>query len=365
MNVQNKVNKLLFIIVTIFLLVSVSTQVQAADKKDVNENKGLGFTVSPVFNQNQIERNSSLFYVKTTPGEEQTVEVNIRSTQKSPVVIKINMFDAFTSYLGTIQYEAPKKIKNRDETLKNSVSEVVSSEEKEVTVENFEEKTVKIKITPPKDEYQGVKMGAIEFLSDQKEQKGAMQMKGSFQVGVILASSGDQFNDGEKLEMKEVKAQLDRGARLVTANLQNPESKTLENLKIRGTITDKKSGKKIKEREMKGVSMAPNSNFNYEMDWGLAELPAGKFHYSMNVKNDFHEWKFEKDFEISGKLASDINDESAYKILTPSWIKLVSIVQGVVLVIIIILLIVRRKKFEKLFKEKKKKNKKKKSKRGA
>lgn len=358
---RNKKINLLIIILFTSLWPTVLTN--AEEKKN---DGGLGFSVSPVFNSNQLDSSSSIFYVQTKPGEEQTIDVKVQSAQKDPVKVKVRVLDAFTTIDQTIGYQEQSKIP-KEPTMKNPVSNLITSKEMEFTVKNFEKKTIPFQIKAPKEQYEGVKIGAIDFLSDQDKKSGNMQMSGSAQIGVILAPNGEEFNNGKELKMNEVKPKLYKGKRMVTANLQNPDGYTLENLKINAVITEKKSGKKVKEREVTGAAMAPNSNSDFGMDWGLAQLPTGKFHYKMIVKNDFHEWEFEKDFDISGKQAADINDKSAYKILTPNWVKIVALIESVLLVLILISLVMRRKKMEKLLKSKRskrKKNKKNKSRKG-
>lgn len=84
----------------------------------------------------------------------------------------------------------------------------------------------------------------------------------------------------------------------------------------------------------------------------------------MIIKNDFYNWKFDKDFMITEQQANSINDKSDYKIITPQWIKIIGLLQLVVIIIIFTVLVLRRKKLEKVFKQRKK-NRKKHSRKGA
>lgn len=205
---------------------------------------GLGFSVSPIFNSNQIDPNSSLFYVKTKPNVEQTIQVKVRSTQKETVKVKVNLMDAYTSENSAINYDTPNKIPNIDETLKNPVSQMIEPEVKAFTIGNFEEKKINFSIKPPKEKYEGVKLGAIEFVLDKANDKASMKMDAGYQVGIILANDGKQFNNGSHIEMHEVEPQIVNGSRTVTANLQNPDPFTIENLQINAEITEKKQVKK-------------------------------------------------------------------------------------------------------------------------
>lgn len=334
-----------FLILILFCIVCKGTF--AAEDKEA----GVGFNVLPIFNSNQLDSAMPLFYLKTEPGQDQEVSVKITGTGKGTKKIKMESRDAFTSVVPSIAYATPDKIKNKDETLIDPVTELIEFENDIVEIKDTEEKTVKIKVKAPQKLYEGVKLGAISFFEVEEEtEKGkpALGANAGYELGVILASNGEQFNVGDTILLGDVKADLVLGRKAVTANLQNPTPFTIENLDIKVDILDKKN-KIIKQKEVKGGSIAPNSNFDFEVDWGLAELPAGEFIYKMVIKNDFYEWPFEQPFTISGAIAKKINDESGYKIKTPKWIKIVSVGQGIGLLIISTSLIIRRKKMVKEF----------------
>lgn len=346
-------------LVIVSLGIAFSNKALAAD-----ENKGLGFSVSPIFNSHQIDPSKGFFYVETKPSEEQILEISVKSTQKSKVKVKVSVKDGFTNSLSAIGYTDPKNIA-KEKTMKNPVSEIVKVDEESFTVANFEEKRVKVKVSPPKEGFEGVKLGALDLILD-KDDKAAMGSTAGYTLGVVLATTGDEFNIAKDLKLTGVKPTIVNGQKKIVANIQNPEPFTAENLSIKAVITEKKSGKKIKQKELQGGAMAPNSNYDFGIDFGLAQIPSGDFHYHMTMKNELHEWVFDKDFTISGKDAKDVNDKSDYKITTPEWIKISAIVQIIVLIPLCTILIVRRKKMNKMLKSKKKnkKNKKSKTKKG-
>lgn len=129
----------------------------------------------------QIDPEKSYFYVKTTPGEVQTLEARVKSTKKEAVHLNIYGSNAITGDGGTIEYE--NDVSKIDKTLKEPLTSLITIETPEITVENFEEKIIHIKLTPPKEIYQGVKMGALIFSLDKgSEKKVALQQ--NFHIGL-------------------------------------------------------------------------------------------------------------------------------------------------------------------------------------
>lgn len=230
-----KIRKL-FYVLAFFIVVSIyhSGEVFAADEKE-----HLGYTVSMVQPKTQIDPKRSYFYIQTRPNEPQNIEVRIKSTKKEAVKIKIFSQNAITGNNGTIDYT--EELADKDASLTSPITEMVKVETPEVTVENFEEKTVKITIMPPKESYKGVKMGALVFALDQgQEAKNGVATEFSYRIGLITSESGDEFTNGETLNLTEAKASIKRGKKMVLATLQNPEPKTVEGLTVSAELTKKK-----------------------------------------------------------------------------------------------------------------------------
>ncbi|MDA9472337.1 DUF916 and DUF3324 domain-containing protein [Enterococcus sp. 5H] len=342
---MKKMNTIALTLMGIFSLFFFANQVNAADKDD-----NLGYTVTLVEPNTQIDPTKSYFYVETTPGESQTLEVRVKSTKKESVHIKIYGTNAITGDGGTIEYSDDKSL--YDQTLKEPITSMIKVETPDITVENYEEKTVKIQLTPPKEKYDGVKMGALVFALDQGEgAKSGVSTEFAYRVGLITSQSGDEFNNAQTLNLNSVKASIKRGKKMVLANLQNPEPKVLENLNIVATMTKKGTDEVVKRKTVENYSMAPNSVFDFEIDWGIAALPSGTYTLRLDASNDYQEWQLTKDFTITNQQAKKMNEESAFKIVTPSWIKGTTILLIIVVIVVMLLSLLRRKKWEKQWKK--------------
>ncbi|MET3562839.1 Fe-S cluster assembly iron-binding protein IscA [Enterococcus rotai] len=336
-----KIRKL-FYVLAFFIVVSIyhSGEVFAADEKE-----HLGYTVSMVQPKTQIDPKRSYFYIQTRPNEPQNIEVRIKSTKKEAVKIKIFSQNAITGNNGTIDYT--EELADKDASLTSPITEMVKVETPEVTVENFEEKTVKITIMPPKESYKGVKMGALVFALDQgQEAKNGVATEFSYRIGLITSESGDEFTNGETLNLTEAKASIKRGKKMVLATLQNPEPKTVEGLTVSAELTKKNSEKVIKKKNVKNYAMAPNSHVDFEIDWGTNTLPSGKYMITLAIHSDYQEWYLQKEFTITNQQAKTINKESAFKIITPKWGQLTAIALLFFTLINSCWLMARRRKWE-------------------
>ena len=343
---QKKVRYIIMTLLFVIGLVSIENTVEANDE-------GLGFSVNHLPSSKQIDPESGFYYLKTEPGIPQTVEVVVASTKKEPVEVRIEALNAFSGSNGSMYYNVSDEKDDKltvDPTLKYPFETLVTGPES-VTVENFEKKTVEITLTPPKENYDGVIMGALFFSIGGGVEGSPVGVSQGYEIGTVLSESGEEFTNGTKLNLISVKPGLVRSQRMVLANIQNPDSKVLQNVDMVATIKEKKSGKIIKENDYKGYSLAPNSNTNLEFQWGLAQLPTGSFTFELKGHNDFEEWFFTEDFNISSKEANEINSSSAFEIVTPRWIKLFAVANGIIVVIQISYLAIRRKSMEKAWRK--------------
>ena len=344
------------------LFLFVTQDVLAADTE-----KGIGFSVVPILPTSQIDPNLGYYYLKTEPGKEQTFEVKLSSQKKENQNIKMFVQDAYTGSNGRSTYGVNgEKGFNQDETLVNPTSQLITPVSEEIELGAGEEKVVTFKVAPSSESYNGVKIGRLVFKSSSpdEEKKEAIIEEYQYAISIILSENGDEYVDGnlQEISLNDVKPTIKRGKRLVTANLQNKEPKRVMNLELAARVTKKNSDKVIQETVISDFQFAPNSNTDLEIDWGLSELEAGEYTINISLKNSYDKVHLTKDFRISGELAKKINEESAFKIETPNWVKLVAVFNGVLTIAISIAIFIRNKKWLVLSKKKRRNKRKGKSK---
>lgn len=308
------------------------------------EDNGLGYTVSLVQPATQIDPTKSYFYIETKAGEAQTLEARIKSTRKEAVNVRIFSANAITGDEGTIEYSSePGDVSS---TLTEPITSMVTIEPAEVTVGNYEEKTVRIQLVPPKESYEGVKMGALIFALEQEEEAASgVLTKFSYKIGLITSESGELFNDGEELQLTAAKAAIKRGKKMVLGTLQNPEPKVLENLTIEAVMLKKDTDEVVKTKSVENYRMAPNSQFDFELDWGLGNLPSGTYLLNLAVSNGVNEWQLSKELTITNQQAKAINQESAFQLVTPMWVKIVAVGISIASVLLFLVIVLRRRQW--------------------
>lgn len=304
------------------LLVMISCIWLVPSKGLAEENeKAAGFTVEAMIPENQVDITKTFFYLKVEPNTPQTIKVKVRSTQEAPVTVKLSIHDAISSSVGAIDYA---KVKPKlDESLKNPITEIVALEgaEKEITVQNFEEKIVSYTIQPPAASFPGVKLGSLRFVKKEKDAaQGGVASEYAYLIALMLTEDGEQFNYGADLKLKTVDLKLSNGRKVVAATIQNDQPKVMREMVIEGEVKKKGTNNVLCHNRIENFSVAPNSNFDFEMGLDLNDVSPGTYVFTGKAKADGKTWEWEEEFTVDSRQAAKINKETVFKLVIPGWV---------------------------------------------
>lgn len=306
----------------------------------VEASSTMNFSVNAVIPDNQIDKSKTYFDLKMKPGETRNLEVILTNGQNHAITIETNANTAVTNDNGIVDYS--KTNPNLDASLKIPFSEIAKID-KEITLPANGTKTVKVNITMPKEEYDGQILGGLHFTEKlnqetEKNEEG-VQIKNlyAYVIGVLLTENDKEVKPD--MQLGEIKPSQINYRNVLKANLQNSQPIILKNLNIQARVTKKGSNKTLHETNKTDMRMAPNSNFNYGINWENQEFKAGKYTLHMTAKSNENEWKWTKDFEIKGDEAKALNNkavelEKDYTI----WYIIGAILLGLILLILVFLL---------------------------
>ena len=335
------------VLVTVGLLIFCQSNVVfAADDP-------IGFNVEPELPATQIDNDQSYFYIKTTPTNTQELTVTVIGTSDEAVKVKAYAVNANTSEEGTVNYQegTPK-----DETLTDSIEEIVTIEPAEFEVSKDKAVQVKIHVTPPAESYEGIKLGTIYFsrVMDEAETEAAVSSSYSYRVGLMLSESDQEYLDGKTLNLVDVVPELKRAQKTIQLQFQNPEPKMISGLVMDVEIVEKKNNKVVKKTTLKDGAMAPNSHFNLGVDWGLEPIPSGDYIARVTADSRYEQWELEKEFTISPEVAKKMNEDTLFKLTLPDWGYRVIVGLSVAIVGDFVYLIIRKRKWTQLKKQQRK-----------
>lgn len=326
-------------------------------KSNAEEPNPLGFTVQAIRPDTQVEVNKTYFFIETKPDVSQVLKVRLKGMKKEAVKVKAFVTNAVTSSSGNIDYVADTK--EIDQSLKQPLTEITTFNETEITLENFEEKIIEVVVTPPKESYDGIKLGALvfELVEAEETNKQAVSAKYQYRIGLVTTETGEDYENAKALDLVSAKLGLKLGKKQVSAVIHNPEPKIADNLKVEAVVTKKGSDQVLKKTLVENARMAPNSTYDLLIDWGVDAVKEGNYVVKVHAQNDQEDWRWQKEFTVSGDSARKMNKETDFQLVLPKWIPLAVIAAISVIVIVVILLTIRSSNWRQQIKERAKKRK--------
>ncbi|WP_375179751.1 DUF916 and DUF3324 domain-containing protein [Enterococcus rotai] len=272
----------------------------------------MNFSVAAVIPENQIDKTKTYFDLKMKPGEVQELEVLMNNPLDKDVTVESHANTAITNDNGIVDYSnADPKL---DNTLKAPFS-VISELEKEITIPAKTSKTLKIKVTMPTEEFDGVILGGLHFTEKEtkvkeKQKDAGVQIKNrfAFAIGVLIRENDAVVKPD--LKLGKIQPSQVNYRNVLKANIQNTQAVIIQDMEVDVRVTKKGSKETLVEQKKTGNRMAPNSNFNFGIGWDNKEFKAGKYTMHMNVTSGLEKWKWSKDFEITSQEAKKLNEEA-------------------------------------------------------
>ncbi|EOL45215.1 DUF916 and DUF3324 domain-containing protein [Enterococcus caccae] len=298
-----KKRSLVFLFLSFFAVMLLSQTTVFAD--DMN------FSVEANIPENQIDKSQTYFDLRMKPDQKQEISITLKNGSDVPATIAVIPHTAVTNQNGVIDYS---KELTKDSSLKHEFTDLISGET-EYKLGPKETKKAVFYLKMPKEPFQGTILGGFRIQKVQKEDEQnknqSVQIKNQYAyvIGTKLTETDDTVTP--ELKLNDITPTLQNYHTAVSANLQNTQPVIISGLEVNAQISKKKGQEVLHETNKSDMSMAPNSNFDYTVDWDDQELKAGAYHLSITAKdNHKHEWKFEKDFEIKAKDVKPLNKEA-------------------------------------------------------
>jgi len=279
------------------------------------------FGLKANYNDHQTSENG-MIDVYGEPNSTQNISIAILNKDNKTHKYNVYVNTAYTSGDGKYMYSRNLA---KDPTLKIKISQYVQPRKQTVTVNGTELKNVTFKLTVPAQKYQGYLMGGI-IVKPAKGEKSDTSVTGN---GTVLKN---KYEQGIPLRVTQAKATVKlpnfrvryvepfanntMKTRGVRANLQNYVKGFNNNINAKATVTRRPNDHKFKKvNTAEQLSPAPNSNYDYQIDWGKTPLQAGDYHLHMKLttSDKTKSWIVDKNFSISNEDAAKYNKLSGIK----------------------------------------------------
>ncbi|WP_317945806.1 DUF916 and DUF3324 domain-containing protein [Carnobacterium maltaromaticum] len=324
--------KLILLFILLFGIQVAPIIGQAADS--------MKYSVSAVIPENQIDKTLTYFDLKMIPNQKQDIDLVVSNSGDEEQTIIISPNVAKTNQNGVIDYSQSKG--DIDSSLIFPLKSIIS-EKQEVKLAPKEKKTVTFTLEMPEKEFNGLILGGFyistkEVNNKAKEAEKDVQIKNnySYVIGIKLRENTNEVKPD--LKLNQIKPALLNYRTAITANLQNIEATIIKDLSIDAKVMKKGNSDVLHETLKKDLSMAPNSNFDFPINWDNQSLEPGNYTLQLTATSGENKWNFEEDFNISSKESSTLNKEAVeLEKAEPNWL-LISLIILVVLLLLIMMI---------------------------
>lgn len=292
----------------------------------------VGFTINASIPENQVDKNQSYFDLRMTPNQEQEISIQITNTSDADSQFKVNINQAYTNRSGFIDY-SDSDIK-ADSSLPYEIADIVNYEP---TVEVKANSSLRYPITlkMPTEQFDGSIMAGIQVVKETTGNANGITNKYGYILGLKLTETENPVK--RKLNLLGVNPAVSFSRTSVVANLQNPTMDAYGHLKYEAKVTNVKTGELEKEvRYDENMQLAPNSVYDFAIDWDDRRLVAGKYLLDLVVSDaKNNRWEFSEAFTITKKEAKEINKVTIDKAKENSLFKYI-----IILIIVLLFLVV-------------------------
>ncbi|MGX6962976.1 DUF916 and DUF3324 domain-containing protein [Vagococcus xieshaowenii] len=332
--------KICLLLITLF-----SSMVTAAEFVSASE---FNFSVDTVLPNNQRE-GSTYYDLVMEPNKQQEIITKIKNHTNREIEVEVSIEPATTNINGVVDYS--KTEKSVDETAPFNIKDYVKANEQTIKIPANETCEYKLKISMPKNKFNGIVAGGITFkeLEEKKEKKEksesqSMAIENKFAYSIALLLRQNEISLDSDLKLINVRPDQLNGRNVIYSDLQNPIAKYLNKLTVDAKLTKKGKNETLFEASNENMQMAPNTTMSFPIRLDGKKLEAGKYTMYINASSGENKWQLEKDFEITAERARELN-KTDVSIEEDNSMLFIYIGIGIliVLMLIIIILLIKKK----------------------
>lgn len=305
---------------------------------------GTSFTLTTKMPNSQINPSVDYFNLLVKPKQVETLTVVLQNQSNHINKITVSPVSTYTNNNGIVDYK--RKVTTAKTSAKYQWTDLISPKSVTVNVPAKSIENVYFKLTVPNDTFSGLIDGGFRAISDSDttttKAKSGMGIKNQYAmiIGATVQMSKDYVSPD--LKLNKVRPGLVSNTTTLLANIENTEPSLFGEMTIDAKVTKRDSDKVLHSAKRSNLSMAPMSNFDYQIDWGREQFKAGKYTLHLTAKSGVKTWKFTRNFTIKSDTADKVNKKGV-NLKKPNywWLWLLL---GLLLLLIILFIIWKRRK---------------------
>jgi hypothetical protein len=275
------------------------------------------FEISPILPDNQNPDVTSYYDIKVSPNEKITLSTFVKNNLDKPIVAVLTPLNATTSSIGDIVYDVNGK-KQQFLNLKVKLNNIAPMKTS-IEIPANSSISIPIEFQLP-SENTGIVIGGIHVIADGTALSETEFMEGNAtfniknQIAYVIGIKM-QFPTLVDPEFSFGKARVDLqyGEPKLFIEMKNSAPAVVKDLSGTYKVSDE-DGKQVLEGTFSDMKMAPNTRFEYAVNWVDGKVKPGKYNVKLTAIVDGKDYKAQKNFVIKEtKPINDFNKEAKEK----------------------------------------------------
>ena len=330
----------------VFLLCAIGTLWGAssanAEATTSDGESPLSFSYQVIQPENQ-RSDVSYFDLRMTPGQKQTVQIELRNDTSKKKTIEVSINGTTTNSNGVIE-NGPSTIE-ADPSLRYAFEELVRGPET-VNLPAKGKATVELTIQMPAETYDGVISGGIQLKEAVDEKERAKQVgvinEYSFLVGMLLTETDTEVLP--ELALNKVFAGANGSQSIIYANISNTQAAYIGDLTLSVEISQAGKAAILYETKKSGLQMGPNNQMDFPVPLNGGNLVAGEYEAHVKATSGERNWSWDQAFTVTDEDVQKANQQNlgdgGNKGI--NWLLVSGLIAGILLVGVGVFLVVRR-----------------------
>lgn len=272
-----KISKML--VASLFIFLTYPVPASFASKAGA-----IPFEVSPILPDNQHGDVRGYFDLDAVPGQKDKIFIMAKNLKDHQITVKITPFNAMTSNNGEIIYDVKAK-EDRFIELQADFKKHIQNEN-QIVIPAKSSVKIPFEISHP-DAAKGMALGGIHVIAENEaiSEEKIEQEHSTFQIkNQIAYVIGLKIQYPEKAEpdfsFGDVRLDILDGKPKLVLEMKNSAPAVIKNAKIQYSVADKR-GTVILDGTLPEVGMAPNTKFDYPVQWLDGEIKSGEYEISL------------------------------------------------------------------------------------
>lgn len=307
----------------------------------------LNFYVTPSFPESQVEGSNSYFDLNLSPGDTETLSLELRNANSEPIQVQVTPHTAYTNVHGVVEYG--KNAEEPDTSLIHSIDTLIEPSEV-IELAGNETKVVTVPLHMPEESFEGFLAGGLRISEVKEEQEEvdsneegvAIKNEFTYVVGVVLSNTRDSVQPD--LDLLDVFADQLNYRNVISATIQNFTPTFVNRLAVEATIQRAGENDVLYEASEEMMQMAPNSHFNFPISLNGDRFQSGEYVLNLTARSGEEEWTWTHPFTIEADQARALNRSDVTIDTGLNWWMISVIVLAVLLIGVVIYLFIQKRK---------------------